>query len=222
MSNEAVLRHLVAFLYQRSGRRAMSENEIANAVSLDLKWYAPKTARSLVAGLVRAGWLERDEDGDLEPTFDVKAVSVPIGFRAPAELPGDLPPPGTFQPQSSETSRASSIPTPASAPASPPVSAPAPQRAAAEPTTSGPSAATPPSSPSSVPQDDVPETLLGSLLARLESATGRAPGDWVQRMDAVVQRTGDAVTPEVALLLAAAKEGVDVAPWLQEVRARLA
>lgn len=198
MADPETFRSLVAFLYQRSGRAVMSENELANAMSLDLKWSAPKAARELVAGLVRAGWLERDEDGDLVPTFEVRGVKVPIGFRPPGDLSRDVPPPGDFQ----------------SPPHKPAAAAPSPPAASA-PTQAPP--ASPPLSPAGPAEE--PETLLGRLLQTLAQATGEEPTTWVARMDQVVQRTQDAVTPEVALLVAAAKEGLDLTEWLEEARA---
>lgn len=210
MPNEEDLRCLVAFLFQRSGRRSLSENELANAASLDLKWFAPKAARNLMAGLVRAGWLVRDEEGELEPAFDVKTVKVPMGFRPSTRLVDDVPPPGSYQGQEGTGDKA---PAPAATVPERPGSA---ALAQTEMPTAPPEAA-----PATAQKGAEASTLLGDLLEALSSETGEAPGAWVAWMDQVVQRTDDGVLPEVALLLAASKHGIDVDRWIDEARQRL-
>lgn len=217
MAREEEFQRMVAFLFQRSGRRSLSENELANAVSLDLKWYNPKVARGLVAGLVRAGWLVRDEEGELEPSFDVKEIKIPIGFRPPAELADEVPPPGSYSPAPTTPSSPEphKPPTPASSPPPPAASADPPAQVVESPQQQAPAA-----SPAGT-ESEPPSTTLGEILARLADASGEDAAAWVTRMDAVVQKTDDGLSPEVALLLAAAKAGVDVAPWLEAARQRL-
>ena len=200
MADATSLRRIIAHLYQRSGRPAQSESELANALSLDLKWYPPTRARELVAGLARAGYLERTDDGDLAPTFDVRGEAVPLGFRPPPDIPSDLP-------------SAGSAPVTPAAPAArnePP--RPAPAR------TANPPAAPTDAAPASGTDDGSP----GHLLTLLANASGHDIAHWVQRMETVVRDTDDGITPSAALLLAAALDGIDVQPWLAGAKAHLA
>ncbi len=179
----------VAHLFHRSGRASLSENELANAMSLDLKWFTPSAARSVVAALAREGYLRRNDDGELLPAFDTKPVPLPLGYRPPPDLADHI----GSRPEAKPAATAPA-PKPAPAPAARPVA----------------------QTPASPPFE------LGALLAALADRSGEDVGVWVQRLDAVIQRSEDAVVPEVALLLAAASEGVDVSSWLPAARVRLA
>ncbi len=190
-------RAVVAHLFQRSGRGALSESEMANALSLDLGWYAPKVARQLVAGLVRANLLQHTEDGDLEPVFDVQSHRVPLGFRPGPRLAQDLPPPGAGG-QATSAGQDKPRAPPKSHESQPP--APEPQE---------------PVNQSGATFD------LAALLESFAADTGQELGAWVARMERVVQETGDLLVPEVALLLAASREGHDVSQAAASWRQRL-
>lgn len=192
-------RGVVAHLFQRSGQGALSESEMTNALSLDLGWFAPKDARRLVAGLVRAGFLQHTEDGDLEPVFDVQGERVPLGFRPGPGLASALPPPGAGGAAAKTTEAGQQTPT---------------TREQAE--------ETPPARTAPATEGDGVE--LSSLLETFAAASGEEMGVWVQRMERVAQETGDLLVPEVALLLAASREGRDVgleaASWRKRLEAK--
>jgi hypothetical protein len=196
-------RVLVAHLFQRAGREVLSESEMANAMSLDLGWYPPREARDLVAGFVRAALLEHTEDGDLRPLFPAREVKVPLGFRPQPGLVRALPPPGQFQ----AANRAeAAVTAPVAAPEQPTAPAPAVAQAAGR---------------IAVQTADEAELTLPALLARFADAAQEDVGTWVARMERVVQASGDLLSPEVALLLAAARHGNDVRDLARVVRERM-
>lgn len=202
MDAEGAARAMIAHLFQRSGRVALSESELANAASLDLDWFPPKKARQVVAGLVRAGWLERDPEGDLRPVFDVRGVRVPLGFRPSESILGSLPPPGAIgdatgggKGRTQETTAAKRKPIGGGEPAEP----------SGEPE----------------PEEGGSDLDLGALLQGFAERSGEDVGVWVQRMERLVQGSGDVLRPEVALLLAAAEAGIDVSDLAGGLRRRL-
>lgn len=197
---------IVAHLFQRSGQSALSESEMANALSLDLGWFAPKEARKLVAGLVRAGVLQHTEDGDLEPVFDVRAHRVPLGFRPGPKLVAALPPPGA----GGQSIKAGETPR------SPPR-----EQSSGEQGDVGARQA-PRSDVSQAPAKPADDDLsLAALLQRFADESGEEMGAWVNRMEQVVQETGDLLVPEVALLLAASRHGQDVRDPAASLRKKL-
>lgn len=74
------LRTAVAFVFQRAGRDALTEQEIRHHVSMDLRWFEPDEARRFVEQALDRELLEPAEDG-LSPTFTVRDVEVPLGFQ---------------------------------------------------------------------------------------------------------------------------------------------
>lgn len=239
MDASAAVRTLVAHLFQRSGRAAMSENELVNAVSLDLKWYPPKDARALVASLAREGHLQRNEDGELEAGFPVKEVKVPLAFRPPPDLLYAMPPasdvaaqpPTTKAPATTARDPAMggasqhSSPGHAAQQAQGSVRGDAGAGASSHVTSAGGHAAErnapPGGAAASSDESEAPTEGLGAMLAAVAAAAGDEPGVWATRMNDMVQASADHLMPETALLLAAAESGLDVTPWLATARAAL-
>lgn len=56
---------------------------------MDLRWFEPDQARAFVDRCQDRGLLEATDDG-LAPTFDVREVEVPLGFKP--TLPGEATP----------------------------------------------------------------------------------------------------------------------------------
>lgn len=98
----------MAFVFQRAGKASLTERQVRHHVSMDLRWFPPKQARRFVEACLERGLLEEaggggdggdggtgGEDGGkggLRPTFDVRGVDVPLGFRPrlPSGPPTDL------------------------------------------------------------------------------------------------------------------------------------
>lgn len=194
---------VVTHVFRTSGKKAMSENELANHLSLHLHWFSPKSARGLVAGLVRSGHLVREEDGRLVPGMDTSQVDVPLTFKPDPDLALKVPPAGSV----------------ASRPDSP--SKPA-QRAARTVAPERPTQDERPEhgedeGPVEHVQGDGPPTTVQGLLEVLADRSGENVPVWVERMNRTAQRCGDLIAPEAALLLAAAVEGIDVRDWARPV-----
>lgn len=74
------LRTAVAFVFQRAGRKELTEQEIRHHVSMDLRWFEPDQARRFVEQALDRELLEETADG-LSPTFAVREIEVPLGFQ---------------------------------------------------------------------------------------------------------------------------------------------
>lgn len=209
-SRDAFMR-TVAYLFRRSGRDEMSESEIWRTLSFELNWFPPKDARRLAEGLPRTGMVTRTDDGGLAPRFNVEAVKVPLDFRPPSDLPDQVPAEGSMAapPDVSAHDAAAS----------------APSRTAHTRTSSRPE---PPSEEEeaaiaadvarSMDVDDEDVSPMQLLLKGVSEASGEGIPVWVERMNRTVQATDDLLTPEAALIVAAAAAGVDVSPWVGPVR----
>lgn len=76
---------IIAFLMKRSGKTTLPESEFYLTISMDLQWCPPKQAKAFVASAVQAGLLTKKDD-QLSPTFDVKAVTIPTGFKPSIDM----------------------------------------------------------------------------------------------------------------------------------------
>lgn len=86
------LKRTIALLFRRKGRERMTEREFVLSASMDLRWFPPKEAQRLLDLSVKRGFLTLAEGG-VEPTFDVKALEVPLAFVPTPEVlrdEGDL------------------------------------------------------------------------------------------------------------------------------------
>ena len=79
------LRLAIARVYQFKGKRTLSRTEVANCVAFDLRWFSPPDAAKLVDAAVAAGILT-GETAALAPSFDPKAVAVPMRFEPTAAV----------------------------------------------------------------------------------------------------------------------------------------
>lgn len=69
-----------AMPFKLRGKSRLSRAEFAFALSLDLKWFSPEDSKEAIRSAERAGMV-REEGGRLVPTFNVRDVVVPEGFR---------------------------------------------------------------------------------------------------------------------------------------------
>jgi hypothetical protein len=66
--------------FKRKGKEALKDTEFIMALSMDLKWFTPEQARSVLAEAHRSGLLK--SDGELiRPAFDVSKIEIPSGFK---------------------------------------------------------------------------------------------------------------------------------------------
>ncbi|MEE9268615.1 MAG: DUF2240 family protein [Thermoplasmata archaeon] len=86
------LKRTISLLFRRQGRERMSERDFVLSASMDLRWFPPKEAQRLLDLSVQKG-LVTVVEGDVEPTFDLDAVEVPLNFVPTTEVlqdAGDL------------------------------------------------------------------------------------------------------------------------------------
>ncbi len=68
-----------AMPFKRKGVDSMKENEFIMALSIDLNWFKPATAKAFVRTAVEKGILSRETDM-IKAQFNIEDVEIPIGF----------------------------------------------------------------------------------------------------------------------------------------------
>lgn len=90
------LRQAVAYVYRRKGGDPQTPEDLRNLVSFDLRWFTPSEARRFL-DQVRARDLVAPHEGgpELQATFDVHAVDLPVPFKPGPEILEDAPEPSS-------------------------------------------------------------------------------------------------------------------------------
>ncbi|MBN1110310.1 MAG: DUF2240 family protein [Methanomassiliicoccales archaeon] len=91
------LQRTVAVVFNRKGKKMLSEREFVNALFFELKWADPsgsgrieaREAQRILEAALRQGLLEMVE-GYVRPKFDHKAVEVPLNYRPTKDLLKEL------------------------------------------------------------------------------------------------------------------------------------
>jgi hypothetical protein len=74
------LTYTVSMPFIRKGKEVIKDMEFVMALSMDLKWFTPEQAKSVLAEAQRSGLLKRD--GELvRPSFDISKIEIPSGFK---------------------------------------------------------------------------------------------------------------------------------------------
>jgi len=74
------LTYTVSMPFKRRGKEALKDMEFVMALSMDLKWFTPDQAKSVLAEAQKSGLLKRD--GELvRPSFDISKIEIPSGFK---------------------------------------------------------------------------------------------------------------------------------------------
>ena len=74
------LTYTVAMPFKRKGKESLKDMEFVMALSMDLKWFTPEQAKSVLAEAQKSGLLKRD--GELvRPSFDISKIEIPSGFK---------------------------------------------------------------------------------------------------------------------------------------------
>ncbi len=72
--------YTVSMPFKRKGKEALKGMEFVMALSMDLKWFTPDQAKSVLAEAQRSGLLRLD--GELvRPSFDISRIEIPSGFK---------------------------------------------------------------------------------------------------------------------------------------------
>jgi len=74
------LTYTVSMPFKRRGKEALKDMEFVMALSMDLKWFTPDQAKSVLGEAQKSGLLKRD--GELvRPSFDISKIEIPSGFK---------------------------------------------------------------------------------------------------------------------------------------------
>ncbi|MFA4957595.1 MAG: DUF2240 family protein [Candidatus Methanoperedens sp.] len=74
------LTYTISMPFKRKGKEQLKDMEFVMALSMDLKWFTPEQARSVLSEAQRSGLLKRD--GELvRPSFDLSKIEIPSGFK---------------------------------------------------------------------------------------------------------------------------------------------
>src|SRR3990172_10877647 len=74
------LTYTVSMPFKRKGKDVLKDTEFILALSIDLKWFDPEQAKTILGGAERSGLLRRE--GELvRPSFDISKVEIPSGWR---------------------------------------------------------------------------------------------------------------------------------------------
>ena len=77
MDSEAKI--IIAFLFNRSGKNALTEAELYLPLSMDLSWFSTKDAQGFITYAVQQKLLTK-KNGLLHPTFPLETITIPLGF----------------------------------------------------------------------------------------------------------------------------------------------
>jgi len=74
------LKQLIAFLFQRSGKEILRDDDIYAALSYELGWLTPAQSMGLIEDCLKKGLLVAEEEG-YKPAFDYTSMEIPLGFK---------------------------------------------------------------------------------------------------------------------------------------------
>ncbi len=72
--------YTVSMPFKRKGKDVLNENEFILALSIDLKWFPPEGAKSILSEAEKEGLIKKD-GGNVYPAFDISTVNIPTGFK---------------------------------------------------------------------------------------------------------------------------------------------
>jgi hypothetical protein len=74
------LTYTVSMPFKRKGKDVLKDTEFILAISLDLKWFNPEQAKTVVSDALRSGLLKREGEF-LRPSFDISKIEIPTGWK---------------------------------------------------------------------------------------------------------------------------------------------
>ena len=77
MDSEAKI--IIAFLFNRSGKKELRDAELYLPLSMELAWFSTKESQEFVKSVIEQGLLTK-KDGMLIPTFALDDIKIPVGF----------------------------------------------------------------------------------------------------------------------------------------------
>jgi hypothetical protein len=70
---------ILSFLYKRSGKEILTNNELILPLSIELGWFSSKIAKQFLQYCLNNQLLTQTAKG-LKPTFDTTSIQTPVGF----------------------------------------------------------------------------------------------------------------------------------------------
>ena len=188
----------VAIVFKRKGKSLLSEREFINTILFDLRWSDPGKSPKITAvdaqkilDAAKVAGLLTINEGALKPTFDYKAIDIPLNYQPSKAVIAEA---GTRN---------------ANEPASAPVvkAEPKPEVSKTTEIVKEPAAVQPPSEASQ--QIDVP--LFSVLIEDIALGTGMKKKELVAKINKLHERLH--IVPEVAALLVARDSGMDISKY---------
>lgn len=82
------IKEIIAFIFKRSGNKILPVSDFYLAISMDLNWCSPKTAKAFTKALIEKGFLKEEKTGII-PSFDINSITIPTGFT-PSDTAFDI------------------------------------------------------------------------------------------------------------------------------------
>ncbi len=76
---------MVAFLFQRSGKQKLDDNDIYKTLSYELGWFTPSQSRSFIKDCLGKELL-KEKGGGYMPNFDYERMEIPLGFKVDGSM----------------------------------------------------------------------------------------------------------------------------------------
>ncbi len=76
---------VLAFIYKRTGKEALSFSEMYLTISMNLNWCSPKEAKNFIKNCIEKNLLIEEKDV-LKPNFKLEDVDIPVGFKPSANF----------------------------------------------------------------------------------------------------------------------------------------
>ena len=84
------LTYIVSMPFKRKGKETLKESEFVLALAIDLNWFNPEQARSILDSAEKEGLLKRDGEF-IRTVFDISTVEIPPGFKPESNVPEKKP-----------------------------------------------------------------------------------------------------------------------------------
>ncbi len=76
---------ILAFVFNRSGKNELNISDLYLILSMDLKWFSPKSGRDFISSAIHQKLLQKKGEA-VKPNFDYRKVNIPVGFH-PSKKP---------------------------------------------------------------------------------------------------------------------------------------
>ena len=82
---DSELKIILAFIFKRSGKPSLLSSELVLPLAMELHWFSLKEAK-VVLHLAEQRALVKKEGDTFRPSFDLKKITIPVGFTPSQQL----------------------------------------------------------------------------------------------------------------------------------------